>query len=85
MNKITKWIKQKIGFYCLHEDEISLWESIKIKADCACDYIELNKHELNLLYKIHDKIIGKDWYIVDPLGAKQVHYIMYNNIKNKVI
>ena len=84
-NKFIKWFKKQIGYYAIHDDEIYLWESIKNKAVNSFDYVELNTNELKLLYKIHDEIMGEDWYIVDPLGPKQVHYIMYNNIKNKVI
>lgn len=85
INKFIRWLKIQIGFYCLHDDEIYLWQSIKTKGDSANDFIELNTNEIRLLYKIHDAIMGNDWYIVDPLGVKQVHYIMFENIKNKVI
>ena len=96
INKFIRWLKIQIGFYCLHDDEIYLWQSIKTKAENGYkEYLnepagppwvtELNTNEIRLLYKIHDAIMGDDWYIADPLGAKQVHYIMFENIKNKVI
>lgn len=85
INRFIRWLKIQIGFYCLHDDEIYLWQLIKSKGDSANDFIELNTNEIRLLYKIHDAIMGDDWYIADPLGAKQVHYIMFENIKNKVI
>lgn len=33
-----------------------------------------------IITKLHDWIYGSDWYIVDPLGGKQVLYIMFRDL-----
>ena len=46
---------------------------------------DLSQDEINLLKKIHEYYYGIDWHVVDPLSPNQVFYIMYTNVKNKVI
>lgn len=45
----------------------------------------LESNEYNLLDKIHKKYYGEDWYIVDPISGTQASYIMYEDIKDKVV
>ena len=33
-----------------------------------------------IITKLHDWIYGSDWYIGDPLGGKQVLYIMFRDL-----
>lgn len=49
-------------------------------------YIDgLTQDEHTLLKRIHDRYYGKDWYVADPLGGGQVDYIIYDDIKHRVI
>lgn len=96
-NFINK-IKDNFKFsYRLSNEEKHIWKSIEEKSnngliECQCEYgnnatpwiQELTEEELKLLNKIHDYFYGENWYIADPLGAKQVQYIMYDDIKDKV-
>ena len=45
----------------------------------------MTKAENFVLRHIHEKIYGEDWCVADPLGYCQVSWIMYNNIRNRVI
>ena len=45
----------------------------------------LESDEYDLLRKIHVKYFGEDWYIVDPISGRQASYIMYEDVKDKVI
>ena len=94
-----KNIKEYIKFkqsYVLNNEERPLWNNIQQKAINGwieyCKQTEvsnpwtqiLSKEEYELLDKIHAKYYGEDWYITDPLGATQVHYIMFKDIEDKV-
>lgn len=46
---------------------------------------DITNDELTLLDNIHTYFYGDDWYITDPIGCAQVNYIMYDDIKNRVI
>ena len=45
----------------------------------------LTRAEYFVLHHIHDKIYGSRWYVVDPLGYYQISWIMYNDIRHRVI
>ena len=91
---IEKWYNRIPGYYYIELDkEKIIWDNICDKAkqgynDCLNLYEgefwapytkELNNEEIDLLNRIHEKYYGSNWYVVDPLGANQVHYIMYND------
>ena len=86
--------------YTLKGNEIELWKSIIEKAKIGYDewYEETHGDDLcgpwikdytieenNLLDKIHHKLYGKDWWIAMPISTAQVNYVMYDDIKDKVI
>ena len=48
-------------------------------------YFSFNNIEGLLLDKIHAHFYGKDWYISDSIGCKEVDYILFNDIRNKLI
>lgn len=50
-----------------------------------CWTTHLTRPEYWLLHLLHDKLYGEDWYVVDSLGWEQVNYILFNNIKYRVI
>ena len=96
---IKFWWKTKFK-YKLNANEKLLWDSIikkaqlgydewfnKTKGNDICgpwikDYTE---EENNLLDKIHKHFYDDDWYISMPISCAQVNYVMYEDIKNKVI
>ena len=97
---IISYIKHK-KTYKINDEERPIWNSIVIKANngytefcnqyddtdiCVCPWTqELSTEEYKLLNKIHEKCIGEGWYIIDPLGVSQINYIMYDDVKDKVI
>ncbi len=48
-------------------------------------YIILDKDENDLLDKIHAHFYGANYYISDPISVKQVNYVWFNDIINKLI
>ena len=46
---------------------------------------DLTRAEDFVLRRLHDKVYGKNWYIEDPLGWTQCNYIMYRDLKWRVL
>ena len=42
--------------------------------------LECSKTTEKIIAKLHDWIYGDNWYVVDPLGHKQILYIMFKNL-----
>ena len=46
---------------------------------------DMTNDESKLLDKIHAYFYGDDWYTADAISCAQVNYVMYDDVKNKVI
>ena len=42
--------------------------------------LECSEKTEKLIIKLHKWLFGNDWYVVDPLGHKQVLYIMFEDL-----
>jgi hypothetical protein len=42
--------------------------------------MEFKSNAQECLYKLKDEILGKDWYIVDPVGGNQANEIITQKI-----
>jgi len=52
---------------------------------CPPGILNYTSEENNLLEKIHKYFYGDDWYISMPISGAQVNYIMWEDVKDKVI
>ena len=86
--------------YKLSEEESKLWNNISNKASngyiewfaktqgddiCGPWISDYNDEERKLVDKIHQYYYGTNWWIATPISGAQVMYVMYEDIKNKVI
>ena len=86
--------------YTLKGNEIELWKSIEEKAKagynewfektqgndlCGPWIKDYTKEENDLIDKIHHQLYGKNWWISVPISTAQVNYVMYEDIKDKII
>lgn len=99
-HKFNNWLKTPLRRYKLSNEEKLMWENIKVNADkgynewleqtkgddlCGPWLKDYTKDEEKLIEKIHAYFYGEDWYCVMPLSNSQVNYLMYYEIKDKVI
>ena len=75
IEKATNGYGKSIKYYEKHPNTL-YWPWVSPK---------LTDLESELLQKIHDKFYGEDYYIDDPISPSQVNFILYNNVKDKVI
>lgn len=86
--------------YKLTPEERLLWNSLVQKANngyvewwsqtqgddiCGPWIKDYTKEENDLLNKIHEYFYGIGWYVATPISTSQVNYVMYEDVKNKVI
>ena len=86
--------------YTLNDHEKELWDSIEKKAKIGYDewfaktkgddlcgpwIKDYTKEENDLIDKIHHQLYGEDWWIAMPIHTAQVNYVMYEDIKDRLI
>ena len=86
--------------YTLNDHEKELWDSIEKKAKIGYDewfaktkgddlcgpwIKDYTKEENDLIDKIHHQLYGEDWWIAMPIHTAQVNYVMYEDIKDRII
>lgn len=42
--------------------------------------LECSEKTEERITKLHNRLYGDDWYVVDPLGHKQILYIMFEDL-----
>ena len=82
LRKIWKNIEQK------SKEGYNEWYHSKYNSDkyfCPPWTKRLTRAEDFVLRRIHEKIYGSHWFIVDSLGWTQCNYIMYDDLKYRVL
>jgi len=61
------------------------WDQTQGDDICGPWIKDYTKEENDLLDKIHEYFYGTGWYIATPISTSQVNYVMYEDVKDKVI
>lgn len=94
------WLETNIKENKLSDEEIQILNSVEEKAKegynewynithgddhCGPWISDLTPEEKKLIDNLHEKYYGLDWYVNISIGVKQVYYIKYMDIRDKVI